>query len=474
VGGSTLGIGLARGVKELDGEPLPPIQTPNIGFVFVEDYKSAKEGVLAAYLNALGDWPHHTVSVAGLLDYIGLIYVRPNDCDSDDIRDWSKIYFITQQGEAPEGARIDWAHADEPPAEKFWREARFRGKANAPLYLFITATPLYRSQWEWLKKDFPVRSDSPNADRVTVVGTVYDNKALSAKHIAGLELLVKGDPLEAARLRGDFVDVEGKSPFDYAALQRWMKRTADPAIRPDVLIEAEQEGEGGRFITKMQVRYDCWEMPSPDEEYFLICDPSLGIRDALHDPAAIHVYSRRNPRLVARYNDYLPGYALGNLAWILALKYNRALIDVDVTGGYGEPVLNALARVRYMNVNSDDYADRPGSLSSRLGFRINAANRSEMIGATQRALLEDSITVWSEDVVRCLMDVSIDPAGKVLAAPGKHDEDLICLGRAAHLLESRPAPRPRRKPQSSHLKEFMKKLGMNPSPAPAASTPEAW
>jgi len=468
-------VALARGVKFLDGEPVPPIHTPNIGFVFIGDYKSGKEGVQAAYLAALGDHPHHTVSVAGLLDYIGVIYVKPDGCTSNEVREWSKIYFITQQGEAPEGARIDWAHADEPPIEKFWREARFRGRANHPLYLFITATPLYRSQWEWLKRDFPIKSDSPDGDRVTVVGTVYDNTALSAEHIARLEQLVKGDPLEAARLRGDFVDVEGKSPFDYDALQRWMAKTADPGSRPDVLIEAEQETDSGRVITKIQVRYDCWEPPEAGEQYLVICDPSLGIRDALHDPAAIHVYSRRNPRLVARYNDYLPGFALGNLAGFLAHKYNRALVDVDVTGGYGEPVLNALARMRYMNVNSDDYADKPGSLSKRLGFRITAANRSEMIGAIQRALLEDSIRVWSEDVVRCLMDVSIDPAGKVLAAPGKHDEDLICLGRAAHLLEMRPVAKARRQGKpGQHLADFMKLLGMSPPKQGGAPIPEAW
>jgi hypothetical protein len=45
-------------------------------------------------------------------------------------------------------------HADEPPKEHIWNEVRARGHAGAPFVRIITATPLIRRQWTWLKKQY--------------------------------------------------------------------------------------------------------------------------------------------------------------------------------------------------------------------------------------------------------------------------------------------------------------------------------
>ena len=454
-----MGVGLARGLKALDGEPLPEMPVPNGGFGAIRSYKQSTHGTLAAYRQMLGRWPHKQVSTAGSLDYIGKIYVKPDAVDYGDFHDWSLIEFYSGGGVPPEGARIHWAHGDEPPEEEFWREIRFRGIRNRTLFLFITATPLKKSEWLWLRSDFPVAPNIPAGGRVTVVSTVYDNKALSAAHIAKLEAAAKNDPLEKARLLAEFVSIDDMNPFSEAALNRWAKRCVKPE-RVAISIESQRDVAGGRFVEEVPVAYERWEKCEPDESYMLIADPSLGKKSPVHDPAGIHVYARVKPRLVARYNGYLPPFALGNLINHLGLEYARALVDVEMNAGYGDAVINALMAKRYTNISMDDYADKPGDFATRLGFRTTAANRGELIGALQRALMEDSVAVWSEDVVKCLMEITIDERGKILAGSGAHDEDMILLGRACHLLETRPAPRKKSQAVKSLHDHMMKALGL--------------
>lgn len=467
--GATLGVALARGIRMIDGEPVPPVQTPSVGFVVIRSYKAGIEASIGAYRKAIGAHPHHEVSTAGKLDYIGVIYVKPDDCDTDDYRQWSKIHFIPEGGQIPEGARIDWAHGDEPPDENLWREIRFRGKANEWFVRFITATPLYRSQWDWLRRDFPFEALKPKDGRATVISRVYDNTALTYEHLAELEALVRNDPLEAARLNGDFVDVEGRCPFPDELLKRWAGRSRDPEP-VEVMIQKELEGDGTRVLVNVTATFQRWEPYDPNESYIGVIDPSLGIEDRLHDPGCIHIYARRRPRLVARWNGYLPGGATGQLAAIMGRMYGKAALDCDMTGGYGEAVMNRLTLdEKYSNIVMDDYADRPGTFAQRLGFKITAANRMEIISAIQEALVQDSIIVPCGEVIECLKNVAYDANNKALAVPGQHDEDMICLGRAAHLMKYR-LPALVRKPRQVAMKDMiLRAMGVTPK----VKTPEA-
>lgn len=452
---------MSRGVRMLDGEPIPELPSPNVGFVIMRSYKQGIESVLSKYREAIGNHPHHEVSTAGKLDYIGVIYVKPDAYSSDDYRTWSKIHFIPDGGQLPEGARIDWVHGDEPPSEEMWREVRFRGRANAMFVRYITATPLYRSQWEWLRRDFPLEPLIPVGNRITVLSTVYDNLALSYEHIEQLEDLARGDSLEAARLKGEFVDIEGKCPFPDALLKRWSGRIRKGTMVP-VTIQKELDTEDGRHLVEVTTEFEQFETFDLEEVYLGVIDPSLGINDNLHDPACIHIYARRRPRLVARWNGYLPGGATGRLAVRMANRYGRAALDCDMTGGYGESVINALMEERYSNVVMDDYADRPGTFAQRLGFRISAANRMEIISAIQQALAEDSVLVPSMEVIECLKNVAYDANDKPLAVAGQHDEDMICLGRACHLMRTR-LPSALRKPKKTAMRDLLyQAMGMTP------------
>jgi hypothetical protein len=278
--------------------------------------------------------------------------------------------------------------------------------------------------------------------RIEFRSTLYDNRYLPRAQADAIVNSWPKDGFFEARVNGDYVDTEGDCPFDVIRLKEWEKRpcVTKPRIK-EVSIIAETTTDAGRIREPRIARYQVWEDSDPEDSYLLIADPSTGVRSKTHDPAGFHVWSRRKRKLVARFDDFLEPYGLGWLIGQVAPLYNHALVDVDMTGGYGAPTITALsADLRYHNINRDYSEHRPGSQSSLLGFRINPDNRSEITTAIQRALAEDSCIVPSEEVLSCLKNCTVNEKGKYLAAPGKHDEDMIEMGRALHLMDTLGVP----------------------------------
>jgi len=262
---------------------------------------------------------------------------------------------------------------------------------------------------------------------------------LSKEDIDAFLMDFKGDPFLNARVRGDYVDATGTCPFDVTVLDRWQSKCKDGRMRR-VIVQTEVDRSDGRMVVPVQVDLEVWYPREDGEKYLLIADPASGVKSRGPDPAGLAVFARRKPRLVARYNGFLAPHGLGSLAAILAQEYNKALVDVDMTGGYGGPFLTGLGR--YSNINRDTDPDKPGFVNQRLGFRITASNRSELIGSIQQALSEDGIEILSLDMLHCLrnivLTVSKTGASKYEARPGRHDEDMILAGRALYLMSTRP------------------------------------
>lgn len=458
-GGAALGVALARGLRELDGVPIPYVGIPNVGWVLTQSYKQQVEASQKAYLKCLGKHPHAISYVVGKgKGYVETIYVKTELCEhghGDQCGKCSRIVFHCEESASAVGGRIDWAHGDEPPKEATWREIRMRRQAGKLFVKFITATPLERERWEWMRDEFQEctvyespfltggkdRFGEPKGGKAVIRSTLYDNMALTDEDIDAFESDIASDPFADARRRGDYVDLAGKCPFDLEILQkRWMLRVRQPKTER-IQIQAEEDTEDGRHLVQVVVDLQVWEEPQADERYLCINDPSLGIKDKKHDPGGLLVVARRNPRVVARYNGYVGPYGLGSLAAVVAKRYNRALVDVDMSGGYGGPFLTALSAARYGNIFRDIDPDKPGQQMSRLGFRISASNRGEIVGSIQQALAEDSIVVPSREVVECLMNVTIDEKGNPSGARARRrrfDEDMILLGRALYLLSITP------------------------------------
>ena len=152
--GAAMGCAYALRMSVLDGIKLPRIRKKRVtGVVLCLDYPQQKFSVQPAYLRLLGNWPH---KIRWKQDgIVGSLTVKPIGA-TDDESTWSEVSFISQANlKAGTGARgVDWVHADEPPVERVWREFRKAAHAGEYIYLWITATPLYVSQYGWLRDEY--------------------------------------------------------------------------------------------------------------------------------------------------------------------------------------------------------------------------------------------------------------------------------------------------------------------------------
>ena len=417
-------VALARGVSEVDGEALPVLESPNTGAILGKSYKQMSESTVKAVLNALGDWPHKVEK--GSQNTVVAIRIKPDRCSSDDVGKWSRILVLPQDGEAPVGIRLDWAWADEPPKEDYWHELRARGRANRPFLRLITMTPLDRREWAWLEREFAGCAEPGKDGKVELRLTVFDNKALGPAHLKQLELQYAKDPLLKARLYGDYEDVVGQCPFDRDGMAIWDKR-----CRAGVL-ERVMDLDG-----HSPVDVETWFGPEKGEGYFVLADPSAGIKDERqeHDPAGILVVSRSKRQVVARWNGYEPAYRVGKIARKLADRYNHAMVAWERNSGYGEPFYMGLDG--YGNVYMEHHHDaRKVSFYERLGWTTTATSRGVIIGALQKAVIQDGLILLSGEALSSMRGFIMQRTGKVEAGSGRHDEDVILLGLACHLLET--------------------------------------
>lgn len=438
-------VALMRGVKKLDGVVMPLLGSPVSGLVLAHGREMAKESVIKAVRRAIGSWPHHLEKNGNA---IAAIWVKPDVSRSDDWHDWSVMRFFVEDGQSVEGMRLDFVWADEPPKWELWESLQMRGKANRAFLRAITATPLDKKRWKSLRDNFKGCEWPKGKDgRVEIRLSVYDNKALSREHLRQIEEDSKGS-LQQAKLMGDYVDLTGTNPFDSDGLNRWLKRC--------------REGETEYFVTgKGRISYERWADWDPLESYMVVADPSAGIEDEQgeHDPAGIVVVARRKPRVVARYNGYIPAYELGRLARKLCDDWGHALCVWERNSGYGESFYLGLGD--YGNVYIEHHLDSRGiPLSERIGWTTTATTRGTIIGALQKAIIEDGLWIESKDAVESLGDVVLNSRNRIEAEAGSHDEDMIVLGLACHLLETYPASKPPRAKSGSVA--FMERFGLKP------------
>jgi hypothetical protein len=225
-----------------------------------------------------------------------------------------------------------------------------------------------------------------------------------------------------------------------AQLRRWEDRCEDG--RAEILtVIAEDDTDEGRRRIPLEVEVEIFEEAVAGESYYVPGDPSLGLDDPEHDPCGCHVYRRDPMRLVARYNGYCGAYGLGMVMAHFAERYNDALVDVDMTGGYGGPTLTALDQYRsarhsdgYRNINRDLVVDAGDKWRTKLGFVWNEANKAGAIEAVRAALHEDSVRVPSRAVVECLKQAVMDNKQRLAKPAGVHYEDFCNLGRALQVI----------------------------------------
>lgn len=485
--GALLFTALAQGRRRVCGLDLPRLRQPTTWWVLSREYKQQAHSVQPAYERWIGDWPHQVAWMNRAKGWIEQINVRWEGCGSDDPSDWSKLVFVSQhqQGETGSmgrGVKIDGWHADEPGIESVVRELRKARIAGRPFFRQHTFTPLARSEWEYLRKDFSGTLDNPVGNRVEIVASLYDNAIqnggyLTPDEIADYIASFKNDPYMdanglSARIFGDYIDLSGLNPFRAQISQiRRMEELCREPERELLTIVAEEPTESGMQPVGLTVEVEIFEPERRGAKYYVPGDPSLGVDDPEHDPCGVHVYAypdERGPmRLVARYNGYVGAYGTGSIMAHLGERYGDALVDPDVTGGYGGPTLSALAAYRshghpngYRNVNHDALPAKHGEYRTTLGFTMNPTNKAEMIEQIRNALRMGVVLIPSAAVLECLKNAVMDPVGRLVKPSGVKYEDLVLLGRALKVVHPHIPKAEIRNPAILAERKFEKLTGM--------------
>lgn len=119
-----------------------------------------------------------------------------------------------------QGAAVDFAWPDEQPPQGHYMELRSRVNRRYG-DIWITMTPFYANS-SWTYKHLFLESQS-NSSIKCFRACLEDNTYLSQKMIDRQREQVVGTPDEAARLRGEYVDLQGRVVYNYDSLKHFVK-----------------------------------------------------------------------------------------------------------------------------------------------------------------------------------------------------------------------------------------------------------
>lgn len=427
--------------REFDGVALPQWRGKVEGVFLSLDYKAQKLSVQPAILKLLGKWPHHARYTGDVLSTVAIMPVN----GSSDESEWSTLTLLSEENKrAGVGVRADVVAFDEPPEIEILRELRKAAHAGRRGIRVIGATPTIRRQWAPLKDEY---GDSPRSS-LRRVGPDWAEVRWSLDEVADWVLSPaekdklkreygrdrkRRDPLYDARVFGDYIDASGSCPFDIDTLLAMLDECVDPEL-VEWPVSAEEGGEEAESRVARRVTVEVYAKPRKSRSYYVTIDPSSGTDDGLHDPYEIEIAELGSGDLVARCGGYLSGRTVGILAAGLARQYHDALIDVEVNDRWGVNVVEGCYAASYANFARERRELRPGEWSNEIGFHNTAQSRPVIIGSIQAWIEARRAGIRyaecrSRFVLQSLLDCILDETGKIVAAPGLHDEPLICWGQ---------------------------------------------
>lgn len=432
--------------KTLDGVPLPQWRGPVEAAQLVLDYPQQLLSVQPAYLRALGKWPYRISARSG--EIIKTIRVMPQGGSMDE-RDWSVIHFLSQENRrSGTGVRGDIVAFDEPPRIEILRELRKAAHAGRRLIILAGWTPTIRSQWAPVMADLGEHiGSSTGRSRIHVIDrrraavrcsldevlphvlTKAERDDLLYTYLGeAMDIDKPVDPLAKARIHGDAIDTSGLCPFHVDTLREMYNECRDPIDTVEWELTQQDSEKKHKFPVEV------WKHARVDTLYWMPIDPSSGIPDKQHDPFQLDVVEDVTGDLCVAAGGYLVGYLVGVLGAGIARQYNGCPIDPEVNDRWGVNVVEGVHASRYSNFARERRELRPGEFSDEIGFHNTQKTRPQIIGAVQAW-----VEAWrvgtryavcpSRKHIQTLLDCIVDANGKIVAAPGYHDERLITWGQ---------------------------------------------
>jgi hypothetical protein len=429
----------------LDGVPIPQWRGRVEGVQLVQDYKQQLLSVQPAWLRVLGTYPHRARYVG---ESLTSLHIKPIG-GSEQERSWSVVHFLSEKNlTSGVGVRADFVGFDEPPPLAMIQELRKAAHANRRLVMVIDMTPTIRRQWAPIQQDY---GDTPrrtlrrvDRDRAEVRWSLdevaewvlsEERKQQLLRKYLGPEMDWKHprDPLALARIHGDYAITDGSCPFQIPTLEAMLKECVEPV--ETIQWEVKQEANDGTPHVTRTIPVEVWKPPRLEKSYWITIDPSSGTDDPRHDPFEIHVTEDSTGDLCARTGGYLSGNLIGALAAGMARQYNNAPIDVEANDRWAVNVVHGVQNAGYGNWAKERRELNPGEWDDRIGFHNNQNTRPVIIGAVQTWIDNRMAGIRygecpSRFVIETLLNCVLNEKGKIVGAPGVHDEALIVRGQA--------------------------------------------
>lgn len=226
------------------------------------------------------------------------------------------------------------------------------------------------------------------------------------------------------------VDTWEKTTRANMPLKQWLQEyeceflgTGDTYIEGTILKTLLDEVDDEYFIKYNNKMY-VWKPPSPEHEYVMAVDTSLGRE---RDNSAFHIFNAyTGEQVVEFYSNKTPINELAQVIYNEAMLYNNACVIVE-RNTIGNNLIDWLFNVlEYDNLWMDD--------KNKFGYQVTTTNREELLARMEEFIRNNYIKLNSRRTVDELLTFIIDDNNKVKADTGNHDDLVMSLSLATHLL----------------------------------------
>lgn len=188
------------------------------------------------------------------------------------------------------------------------------------------------------------------------------------------------------------------------------------------LVEDKNSEYWIKYNNKMRV----WKEPTPEHEYIIGVDVSLGRE---RDNSAFHIFNAYTGEQVAEfYSNKTPINELAQILTNEANLYNNASVIIE-RNTIGNNLIDWMFNVmEYDNLWIDDKND--------FGIQVTTRNREELLARMEEYIRNNVITINSERTVDELLTFIVDDNGKITADTGKHDDLIMSLSITVFLLHT--------------------------------------
>ena len=227
----------------------------------------------------------------------------------------------------------------------------------------------------------------------------------------------------------------GRPVFDPVLLYPRIDEAPAPVYRMAMETNEHNEDE---FVQHSMGELYVYAKPTDRGTYYIGADVAEGLRNG--DYSVAQVLDGNNEQ-VATWRGHTYPDAFANVLAALGRLYNEATIAVELNN-HGILTANVLAKtLEYPGVWTDTVVDKiTDEETVRLGFTETKLTRPLILNKLRAQVRDWTIRINDEATLREMLTFVVNPAGRMEAENGAHDDHVMALAIANHINEGEWRP----------------------------------